>query len=78
MTSSVKVAEAPSITFAELTLNDRCDRCGAEAMARVMMKTAQELLFCNHHTNRYEMNLIAQGAEIFRKNVTLSFNRAKD
>lgn len=31
-----------------LTAQDRCDRCGAAALARAGKEEA-ELLFCNHH-----------------------------
>jgi hypothetical protein len=35
-----------------LTRADRCDRCGAAAQVRVEM-TAGELLFCQHHADRF-------------------------
>jgi hypothetical protein len=40
-----------------LTLSDRCDRCGAQAFVRVYIGES-DLLFCGHHYNRYEANLI--------------------
>jgi hypothetical protein len=42
-----------------LTRADRCDRCGAAAQVRVEM-TAGELLFCQHHADRYKDCLPSQ------------------
>jgi hypothetical protein len=45
-----------------LTANDRCDACGARASVRVWMPGDLDLLFCNHHYQKNEPALIAQGA----------------
>jgi hypothetical protein len=37
----------------ELTLNDRCDSCGAGAYVKVTGVTG-ELFFCGHHYNKFE------------------------
>ena len=37
----------------ELTLNDRCDSCGAAAYVRVKGVTG-ELFFCGHHFSKFE------------------------
>lgn len=42
---------------ATLTATDRCDRCGAAAMVRVMLPTGGELLFCGHHANQHAARL---------------------
>lgn len=42
---------APSLTAA-----DRCDRCGAQALVRVVLSSG-ELLFCGHHAKAYEDKL---------------------
>ncbi|MFK5584025.1 MULTISPECIES: DUF7455 domain-containing protein [unclassified Serinicoccus] len=34
---------------AELTMSDRCDRCGAQAYVRARIGEGLELLFCAHH-----------------------------
>jgi hypothetical protein len=34
---------------AELTVLDRCDRCGAQAYVRATLHVGGELLFCAHH-----------------------------
>ncbi|UZN02522.1 hypothetical protein [Cellulomonas sp. S1-8] len=53
-------------TTAELTLRDRCDRCGARAYVRATLGQAggAELLFCGHHFRAHEMKLVAAGATI--------------
>ncbi|TIC81483.1 hypothetical protein E8D34_17505 [Nocardioides sp. GY 10113] len=42
-------AVAPS---AQLTAEDRCDRCGAQAYLRVELAIG-ELLFCGHHAREH-------------------------
>jgi hypothetical protein len=39
---------APTRSPAMLSVADRCDRCGAQAFLRVVLK-AGDLLFCGHH-----------------------------
>ena len=41
---------------ASLTAADRCDRCGAKALVRVVLSSG-ELLFCGHHAKAYEDKL---------------------
>jgi hypothetical protein len=57
----------------DLTLLDRCDRCGAQAYMRAF-KDDLSLLFCGHHGKRYFPSLFAQGFliqdETFRINKT--------
>ena len=36
-----------------LTLNDRCDSCGAAALVKVS-GVSGELMFCGHHYNKHE------------------------
>lgn len=43
-----------------MTKLDRCDRCGAEAI-NIFSNGDADLMFCQHHTNEYLPNLIAQG-----------------
>lgn len=50
--------------------DDRCDRCGVEARSVVTLDTNEPpnvLLFCGHHTNKYEVSLVSKGAKIYRK-----------
>ena len=50
----------------ELTRQDRCDRCGAQAFVKATLPTADgmELLFCGHHFRAHELKLVAAGATI--------------
>jgi hypothetical protein len=56
----------PTVTPAELTRQDRCDRCGAQAFVRATLPSADgmELLFCGHHFRAHELKLVAAGATI--------------
>jgi len=47
----------PSIEF---TAEDRCDRCGAQALSSYK-KEALELLFCLHHAKRHNLALECSG-----------------
>ena len=38
---------------AELTVLDRCDRCGAQAYVRALLPSGLELVFCAHHGRQY-------------------------
>ncbi len=40
-----------------LTATDRCDRCGAAAVVRVILAGGGELLFCGHHANAHSARL---------------------
>ena len=41
----------------------RCDRCPAEAQQEVFI-FGTVLLFCQHHYNKHELALMAQGGEV--------------
>ena len=45
---------------------DRCDRCGAQAVARATMASGSHLLFCGHHLRAHEAGLRAASARISR------------
>lgn len=58
-----------STTYAEpvsLTVEDRCDRCGAQAYVRVVL-AGGDLLFCGHHFARHADRLrpLAERVEDF-------------
>lgn len=44
-----------------LTAVDRCDRCGAQAYMRVILRSGGELMFCAHHAkaHREKLNQVA-------------------
>lgn len=52
MTESTLAPEAST----QLTAQDRCDQCGAQAYIRVGVGTS-ELLFCAHHGHKYQEKL---------------------
>ena len=45
---------------------DRCDRCGAQAVARATLASGSHLLFCGHHLRAHEASLRAASARISR------------
>lgn len=52
--------------YRELTLRDRCDRCGecSQAFVRAVLvidTREAELLFCGHHFAKHEPVLMAEG-----------------
>jgi hypothetical protein len=51
-----------TLTSPGLTRADRCDRCGAAARVRATLPSGAELLFCQHHANEHEANLIEMAA----------------
>lgn len=48
-------------TLVPLTGLDRCDRCGAAALVRVVLREGGELLFCGHHGRMHQSALIEVG-----------------
>lgn len=54
MTTTMEIETvAEESTERQLTLNDRCDSCGAGAYVKVTGVTG-ELFFCGHHYNKFE------------------------
>ncbi len=49
-----------------LSAADRCDRCGAQAIARATLATGAHLLFCGHHLRAHEARLTEISARIAR------------
>lgn len=48
----------------ELTAQDRCDRCGAQAYV-IYLKDGLELLFCRHHMIEHNVCLESEGWEAY-------------
>ena len=48
----------------ELTVMDRCDRCGAQAYVRVLLPSRLQLLFCAHHNREHARALAEIAVEI--------------
>ena len=51
-------------TVTVLTSTDLCDRCGARAATRVVLAGGHDLLFCGHHSRRYDQALRAVAVEV--------------
>jgi hypothetical protein len=69
MTLTAELA-APAVRFPALTLNDRCDRCGAEALVRLEVLVASEpmdLVMCAHHARHFEPGLAASGVRVVER-----------
>ena len=47
-----------------LSAADRCDRCGAQAIARAILPSGADLLFCGHHLRAHEASLRGVSARI--------------
>lgn len=48
--------------FVSLTAIDRCDRCGAQAVAQAERRNGKPLLlFCGHCTRRFQDSILNQG-----------------
>ena len=47
-----------------LSAADRCDRCGAQAIARATLSSGAHLLFCGHHLRAHESSLREISARI--------------
>jgi len=56
----------------QLTAADRCDRCGAQAYARVILPSGGELLFCGHHMRAHRDHLAAMEAQVLDETARLA------
>jgi hypothetical protein len=57
--------QATTVERPKLNAQDRCDRCGAQAKT-VASKGKLEILFCDHHTNKYREQLTKQGWQLIK------------
>jgi hypothetical protein len=46
------------------TAQNRCDRCGAQAMVRCTLKSG-ELYFCGHHARQFGTPLVLASLEVY-------------
>lgn len=56
------ITTLPTTVPPALTERDRCDRCGARAKVRALLRTGGELLFCGHHAHAHGPRLHDIGA----------------
>ena len=68
---NVTAAGARARTW-RLTAVDRCDRCGAQAYVRVLLRNRLELLFCAHHNRQYASALANIAMEIQDETIRLA------
>lgn len=47
-----------------ITVQDRCDKCSAQAMVRATLTTG-ELYFCGHHARDMGYNLVLQAIKVY-------------
>jgi hypothetical protein len=69
-------ATAPSTATrapaAVLTMNDRCDRCGAQAYLHVELASGGALLFCGHHAREYGPQLRRLAVAVYDETASLT------
>jgi len=53
-----------TVEHRELTLQDRCDSCGAAAKVAATFLSG-DLLFCGHHAKKASSTLEAQAASVY-------------
>lgn len=56
--------ETLEVPRANLTAQDRCDRCGAQAIHLAELPSGLELLFCNHDFLGHTAKLAELGARV--------------
>lgn len=65
------------MSIEELTAQDRCDGCGAQAVVTVQLgEGKQPLLFCSHHANKHRAALTQQAATIWDMRGMVVFDRS--
>ncbi len=53
-----------TMTKPQLTVSDRCDRCGAQAFVLVVLDSGSTLQFCGHHFREHEVRLRSVAVEV--------------
>lgn len=69
----MKIKEKEEVQY-QLTVLDRCDRCGAQAWVLVKGMNG-ELYFCSHHYNKYSENLVKWSYDIVDERERLQENK---
>lgn len=65
-----------SVETVSFTAHDRCDRCGSQALMIAAKSDNADLMFCNHHKDKYEDSLLAQGWTVTFDQATYESYRA--
>ncbi|MEJ6493332.1 MAG: hypothetical protein QNM01_01770 [Actinomycetes bacterium] len=53
-----------TISRTPLTVSDRCDRCGAQALVRVHLESGSALQFCSPHCKEHEVRLRSVATDV--------------
>ena len=61
-------------THKPLNVNDRCDKCGAQAMIRATLANG-ELYFCGHHGRDIGSKLIGQSLVVYDPSEVFNYGR---
>jgi hypothetical protein len=48
----------------QMSVDDRCDRCGAQAYVRVRLREGGDLHFCAHHYSKHSSALAEVAEEV--------------
>lgn len=59
-----RIEQGDAMSMVSFTANDRCDRCGSQALAVARKVGLSDLLFCNHHKDKFEGSLLDSGWEV--------------
>ena len=61
-------------THKPLSINDRCDKCGAQAKVRATLANG-ELYFCGHHARETNNKLVTQSLVVFDPDGVFNYGR---
>jgi hypothetical protein len=54
----------PAIVALPPTAADRCDRCGARGITRIILDSGADLVFCAHHARKYDATIQAVAVDV--------------
>jgi hypothetical protein len=54
----------PARMVTPLTAADRCDRCGARGLTRIVLDNGSDLVFCAHHARKYDSTIQAVAVDV--------------
>lgn len=61
-------------THKPLNINDRCDKCGAQARVRATLENG-ELYFCGHHARETGNNLVLKSRLVYDPEGVFNYGR---
>ncbi len=54
----------PAYIALPLAPDDRCDRCGARGVTRIILDNGADLVFCAHHARKYQTTIEAVAVDV--------------